>query len=216
MISKSALTISALSALSLAFSASVRAQQHVHDQGEVFISQDNNQWLVMFTLPAVNALGFEHAPETPKELTRVKQLVADIERATPILKVDEGCSLDIVEHNLADLIVEVEHTFEHNGHNEHGHKHDHDEHNHDKHDHDKHDHDEHEHEHHDHDDHEESHLDVEMSFQYTCQSPQFSIDFAVFDSASGLETLDAQWITQTGQGAQTVTPNARTLALTSQ
>ena len=60
-------------AVSLLFFSSVgfavNAQQHVHGQGELLVSQEGSMLHLQLVLPAADALGFEHEPETTEQLS---------------------------------------------------------------------------------------------------------------------------------------------------
>ena len=58
---------------------------------------------------------------------------------------------------------------------------------------------------HDHGDKKESHGNVELSFEYRCQSTIESITFPILETYQSLSSLSVEWITESGQGAQNIT-----------
>jgi hypothetical protein len=102
---------------------------------------------------------------------------------------------------------------EHKHDDDHGHDHDEHKHDHDKHEH---DHDEHEHDHdkhkHDHDEHEHSdeekhnHSDVEILVEMTCSASFNALDVPLFSSFPSVQSLEALWATDGGQGQTELSP----------
>jgi len=89
----------------------VNAQQHVHGQGELLVSQEGNMLHLQLVLPAADALGFEHEPETTEQLNSQNLLAERFTLNTNVIDVEGKCEL-----------VNVEHTLEtHDDHHESGH-----------------------------------------------------------------------------------------------
>lgn len=108
---------------SAAFSLSAQAQAHVHGQGEMFISQEGNQWSVQLEIPAGDALGFEHSPETEEQQQAVSELAKKLEDNANILVLNGDCSLDKMNHNLNAQEEEHHHDHEHEHEGEHEEEH---------------------------------------------------------------------------------------------
>jgi len=79
------------------------ADTHVHGQGEMLISQENNRWQILLTLPAADMLGFEHSPETEAERKALEKVAERLENNSQILALNGRCSVTKVNHNLENL-----------------------------------------------------------------------------------------------------------------
>lgn len=96
---KSCLQLTLLFLLSTGFS--VVAQQHIHGQGQLLISQDEKQWHVQLSLPVADALGFEHEPETEEQQSALNLLARRLEQNAEIVELNGQCALTKAEHSLA-------------------------------------------------------------------------------------------------------------------
>ncbi|MDM7860433.1 DUF2796 domain-containing protein [Alteromonas sp. ASW11-36] len=184
--------------LCLLGSATAIAQQpHVHGAGKLFVGQENQTWELMFEIPAANAIGFEHLPTSDAETARIKTYINAVENNKALVIAEAGCRLRGAEHAIDEVFLSA--VDEH-------HEHDHD---HDKHAH----HHQDKHEHHDHDGHEHhgEHYSVEFTLTFTCENATNEFVINVFDGAFGLNELNTEWFTESGQGATTLTPASRTL-----
>ena len=101
------------------------SEVHVHDEGQVFISQEGSEWQVQFNIPALNAFGFEYEPSNAKERAAIANFAEIIENSESAVLLDGRCTVLNLEHNFA-----TEH--EHHDAHKHDDKHDH----HDQHKHD--------------------------------------------------------------------------------
>jgi len=177
------------------------SEVHVHDEGQVFISQEGSEWQVQFNIPALNAFGFEYEPSNAKEKAAIANFAEIIENSESAVVLDGRCTVSNLEHNFA---TEHEHHAENAHHDEH--KHDDEHEHHDAHNHnDKHDH----HDQHKHDDghnHEEhgTHSNAEFTYHFKCASDVRTIDVRLFSTAKNLKVLEAMWITESGQGAKSL------------
>ncbi|MCK7460175.1 ZrgA family zinc uptake protein [Idiomarina aminovorans] len=79
------------------------ANAHVHGQGQIFISQEENRWQISLTLPAADMLGFEHTPETDAERGALKKVAERLENNSQIVELSGRCSVTKVKHNLENL-----------------------------------------------------------------------------------------------------------------
>ncbi|MBQ4829169.1 DUF2796 domain-containing protein [Alteromonas sp. MMG017] len=218
-------------AVSLLFFSSlgfaVNAQQHVHGQGELLVSQEGNMLHLQLVLPAADALGFEHEPETTEQLNSQNLLAERFTYNTNVIDVEGQCELVNVEHTLE---AHDDHHEMHKQHDE-GHDEDHDE-DHDK-GHDDHhesgheeahnedhesehashkEHDEHD-EHAGHEEHEEeNHQNIEVEYQFHCDDVVSGITVALFESMPSLSAIQAQWITERGQGLSALSAGKPTLS----
>tara|TARA_B100001063_G_C16652434_1_gene496689 strand:+ start:299 stop:910 length:612 start_codon:yes stop_codon:yes gene_type:complete len=196
-------------AVSLLFFSSlgfaVNAQQHVHGQGELLVSQEGNMLHLQLVLPAADALGFEHEPETAEQLNSQNLLAERFTLNTNVIDVEGKCEL-----------VSVEHTLEAHDHNhEGGHKSGHEESHEDAHESEHASHKEHD-EYAGHDDHEEhdeeNHQNIEVEYQFHCDDAVSGITVALFESMPSLSAIQAQWITERGQGLSALSAGKPTLS----
>ncbi|MFC3121247.1 ZrgA family zinc uptake protein [Agaribacter flavus] len=186
--------------LAIASTHVVLAQEHVHGQGQLQIAQEGSHWHVHLSLPAADALGFEHEAETKAQKSKVKKIAHRLARNQDVLSLNGDCRLVSSEHSLENT---QDHS-EDNAHKHH-HAHKHDEgHGHDK-EHDKHD--------SDHDNHHEEHNDVEVEYRFTCDSPVSEIALGVFESMPSLSAVKLEWITESGQGSSELTKAKPTASL---
>ncbi|AMJ88471.1 hypothetical protein AVL56_18830 [Alteromonas stellipolaris] len=176
----------------------VNAQQHVHGQGELLVSQEGNMLHLQLVLPAADALGFEHEPETTEQLNSQNLLAERFTLNTNVIDVEGKCEL-----------VNVEHTLEtHDDHHESGHDEAHNEAHEGEHASHK-EHDEHE----DHEEHEEeNHQNIEVEYQFHCDDVVSGITVALFESMPSLSAIQAQWITERGQGLSELSAGKPTLS----
>lgn len=102
---------------------SLSTQAHVHGQGEMFISQEGSQWSVQLEIPAGDALGFEHSPETEAQQQAVSELTKKLEDSANVLVLNGDCSLEKMNHNLNIQEEEHHHDHEHEHEGEHEEEH---------------------------------------------------------------------------------------------
>lgn len=174
-------TLQTLSLAAALFAApGALAQAHVHDQGEILIMQQGSMWNIQFIIPAVNAFGFEHAPETKAQYQAMQSFVDTIKKADNVLFLNSSCELLEMKENLSDNYLKKPagkhhgHDKGHGHHKEHGRK-----------------------AHHDH-----GHLDVKLEYTFNCMSRLSDLKVNIFNQLKGLHGFSAQWITNHGQGAQ--------------
>lgn len=195
------------------------AQKHVHGQGQLLIAQEGEQWQFEFILPAADILGFEHSPETQAQKEKLLYVINKVENVEQILRFPPHCTVISANHSL-DQFANEKNSHQDNHTNEKEHHHDHVNKNTDGHKHahtksDAHKH-EHKHEHnhgqsHEHDAHNDSHADVSLVYSVRCNRTLDSLQIPLLSWSTSLESLSAQWITNTQQGAKDLTASAYTL-----
>jgi len=151
----------------------VQAQQHVHGQGELYIALEGKTVHVHLVVAAADVLGFEHEPETSAQKARLHQLANKLETNADVVELDGRCALVSVEHSLEmheKPLGDTHHAPKHEEHEEFGH----------------------------HD--EQGHQDIEVEYQFSCEGKVSGISVALFDSMPSLSAIQAQWITESGQG----------------
>lgn len=88
------------------------AQTHVHDEGQVLIGQEQNNWLVQISIPAVNVFGFEHAPETDDEQQAVMTFKSHVNEGR-MLSVTDNCNIASVEDETNTQHLGQNHSHDH-------------------------------------------------------------------------------------------------------
>lgn len=222
-LSKVLSTLILASASAMAMSQTSSLDAHVHGEAELMIAIENSNIEMQFVSPAANIYGFEHEPSTDEQLDAVAR-AEDVFSHTDELFVFEGanCGLSEVELDLpyVELVAAASHDEHEEHHEEHGHDEHHEEHAHEEHEHDDHHnkhasedhHDEHEH-HHEHDEH-ETHSEISVALAYECDSSEVqAIQAAFLAEFPAIESLDVQWISDSGQGATELTAESTSIDL---
>ena len=199
----------------------IAADKHVHGEAELFIAIEGKQILIEFESPADNILGFEHAPKTKKQRELLESSLDKLKSHRALISVSGAACEQVatdVESPFADH--DEDHHQEHN-HDEHKHEEHHGEHKHDEH-HDEHDEQHHKEQHahhdhhdeHDHGDHkDDGHSDFHASYKLVCDknvAETLTATINAFETFSGFEKIQVNWVTPDKQGASTATP-AKTL-----
>ncbi len=167
---------------------------HEHGHGVLEVVTEGAELVIALRIPAVNAVGFEHAPSTEQQHRRIEEKIARF-RLGERLFVASGaadCRLVSADAELAGMPVE------------HGEAHDDGEHEKDAHSseaHDKHA--------------KETHFELHAEYRFRCASPARleAIEVGVFDVLDGVEEIEARVVTETFQGAADLTARSATLKL---
>lgn len=196
-----------------------QARAHTHGVGEALVAIEGNEFFVQISGPAANYITSDGAG-------------LSVEEGKPFKFADDGfpfAASDVVSFATSakceteTLMVERESlsggedhdAHEHEDHDSHDHE-DHDEHDHDEHheDHDEHDHDAHheDHDEHDHDDHDHAedhsgHSNILLTYEAHCESVDKikAVDFKIFETWAGFETLETTFLTDDGSTATKLT-----------
>jgi len=168
---------------------------HEHGVASMNLAIDGNQVMIELDSPAVNLLGFEHAASQPDDIAKVAAVKTQLQQADQMFELPSAadCSLTSVDLD-SPLFAANEHEHEHE---EQAHESDHD-------------HDDAEHEHEEHEEHEHQHADIEASYSFTCRQPEqlTSLQLPLFKTYPGLQRLNVQAITASGQmGAELTAEN---------
>ncbi|MDF1628865.1 MAG: DUF2796 domain-containing protein [Alcanivoracaceae bacterium] len=106
--------------LSLLFIAPLLQAQgtHVHGQGELLVSSQEGQLSVLLTLPAMDVLGFEHAPSSAAQQTAIKDAAEKFKAPLKIVMPDDeaGCIVQSATVESALLSAAEKHQQHHHGH----------------------------------------------------------------------------------------------------
>lgn len=159
-------------------------QAHVHGAANLFIVQEETELEITLETPAMNLLGFEHAPSTAEQHQQVAEVAALLTSAQQLFGFSEAqCQLLEADVEMPAMMDEHEHEETHSGH-QHGHQHS-----------------------------AHSDVEVEYRFKCLQPQRLKVIEVKLFSSFARLETLDAQWIIAGQQGATTLSPSAARIEL---
>lgn len=195
--SKRALPVAALMLAATLVNPSAHAetqQAHVHGLATLHVAVEGKTLHIELESPAANMVGFEHLPATGEDRKRVHD-AADLLRDGGKLFVPAAtawCALQSAE--VESALMDENHHGEHEGEERH---------------------DDHEGEgEDDHDEHEgETHSEFHASYRFHCEKPSAltHLDVTLFNSFPATEALNAQFATDSGQGAATLRPGATRL-----
>ncbi|MDG4562427.1 MAG: DUF2796 domain-containing protein [Candidatus Competibacter sp.] len=185
------LSLHIATALTLTSTVLFAAPPHVHGVGTLQLVLEENSLSVELRLPAINVVGFEHAPNDAQQKAAVQNAVALLKDSGQVLILPDKAQCKI------ESAVVTSELLDHEGHDG---AHD-DDHAHDSgHDHDDHDeaHDD------DHDGHDHAHADFDVSYGFDCRHPTAlkQITLRLFQQLPRLERLDVDMVTTTGQTRQ--------------
>ncbi len=183
-----------LASLCLALASSLTSAQHsahVHGVAELMVAIEGNALELMLTSPAMGIVGFEHAAVTDEQLVAVQQARQQLLDPDALFAfVGTSCELSEGNVNLAALASASDKKTHHQ----------HDEHH------------DHENEHHGGD---ETHSDVEAHYRYDCENGDKleAITIGGERLPFGLESINAMWVSNRGQGSSVLKTGAQVLRL---
>lgn len=189
---------------------------HVHGVSILNIAVEGNQMVAEFISPAVNIVGFEHAPENDEQRQAVQQAAADLERGGDWLALPEAANCRLAETGVeSELLAEgsAGHEDAHDDEDDHAHA---DEHGHDEEDHG----DEEGHGHDDEAAHEhedgETHSEFHVSYEFTCgdASKIETVEVRLFEKFPGIEEIEFQAVSTAGQFGGELVPDDNVVRLT--
>ncbi|MDZ7828904.1 MAG: DUF2796 domain-containing protein [Halofilum sp. (in: g-proteobacteria)] len=172
---------------------------HVHGVMEMDVAALGEELEIALRSPAMNIVGFEHAPRTDEQHARLDNAVAGLRDGAALFDfANAGCALREVE-------VHHEHEADGHGHDEHA-DHEHEEHEHED------DHagqeDEHEHE----AGHEDAtHSEIRAHYDFACEGAVTRLTTTLFERFPRTESIRVQFLTDDAQGAQTLTADSPVL-----
>ena len=201
---------------------------HVHGLSEMTIAIEGKTLEIEITSPANNLVGFEHKATTETDIAAVENALSILKQHDSIISFtqESACTLQRLDIDSSSLLDSHHASNEEHGHHDNAH---HDNKHHDGHEHneshvsghsEKHDHeheddhgskhnDEHEHNHEhkgDHSDEHSSHSEIVAHYHYQCNNTGAlsEITINLFDMFSGIEKIQALWVTETKQGSTTL------------
>lgn len=168
---------------------------HVHGTSDLTIAIEGKDIEIEFESPAMNLVGFEHKANSEKDKAIVQKTVVILNKHDSVFSLSGGsCKLVDSSVNVSSLLDAHE---KHSDHDEHGHK--------NEHEHDKHEHDEHSDP--------KSHSEISASYHFQCDDLDklSSMDVELFKGFSGIHKIKAMWLSETKQGAVTLTSKNKTI-----
>lgn len=156
---------------------------HVHGVGELNVVVENTRLQIELDGPAVNLLGFEHAPNTREQRETLRRTLARLKQGAELYVMPASAACRQVDVNVHTALDEHERP-----HGDDTHHSDHDE--------------DHSHEH-------GEHTDIEAMWHFTCTQPEAldSIRIRLFDAFPMMQRLQVQFITPDHQGGIELTPS---------
>lgn len=149
---------------------------HEHGHGLLSVAVDGNDLVIELEIPAMNVVGFEHAPETDEQRHAVEEAVGTFQRGNTLFVPAEGaaCSIEHIDVALAGM--------SHDKHQGEGEGHDHGEKNEPEND---------------------GHSELHGEYHFRCAEPGALHSLAVhlFEHLKGMEELEVQIVTPTQQFA---------------
>lgn len=195
----------------LAWSQASSLDAHVHGEAELTIAFEGQRIEMQLVSPAANIFGFEHAPKNDEQNEQVHRAETILESADTLFQFS-GSDCKNTSQALEIPFSHEEASHEEHANEEHGHdeKHSDEEHGHndevaEAHDDDS---DDHGHDDHEHEEDHETHTQVVANYVFECDSAGLTqIQASFLEQFPAIESLDAQWITETKQGAAELSAN---------
>lgn len=175
------------------------AESHVHGGAVLSIVTENNKIAIEFETPLYNLLGFEYAPQTPSEKTRVTDVEEILSVPQNLIRFNKlaQCTFQAPTSEIELFEDHADQEDHHESHEDEDEHHDDDEH---------------------HDEHKEagSHKDVILSYRLTCQNIDKlqSVRVEFFDVFSNFTELELVYLGPTKQMSADLTPSRPSVDLT--
>ena len=195
---------------------------HEHGHGALDIALEGEELVAELRIPAVNVVGFEHAPRDDAEREAVHEAVVRFANAAAVLvpAADAECELEDAEVEIAGTDRDGNWRVGARGEVEEGHEgEDHDSDAHGKHEEEEHEEEEehakHEEEEHDGDAGAEAHSELHATYRFHCHAPErlARIDVRVFELLHDAEEIGVRVVTATAQAAMDLHPGETVVEL---
>ena len=185
---------------------------HEHGHGTLDIVVEGEDLVVELRIPAVNVVGFEHAPRNDSERDAVRQALVPFRDAASVLvpSAEAKCEIEKVEAGIAGWDQEE------NGHRDAEEQHEDERRGHEAEEHDAHAHEEHE-------EHEElasesdaeAHSELHAAYHFRCHAPErlTRIDLRLFDHLKDAEEINVRAVTAAAQMARELHPGEAVVEL---
>ncbi len=194
-------------------------EAHEHGHGTLDIVLEGEELLIELRIPAVNVVGFEHAPRDEAEREAVRKALVPFGDAESVLAIpaEAECESEEAVAEIWSMAGEDDHEGDGHGDGE-GHGHEDDAHKADEHGKDEHGKDEHDEDEHDEDDADsgaEEHSELHATYRFHCHEPGKldRIDLRAFEHLHGAEEIDVRIVTPTAQLATEVHPGETVIEL---
>jgi hypothetical protein len=162
------------------------AGPHVHGIGALNLAVDGTEVFIELHSPAADVFGFEHAPRTAEQREQVAAAMDRLADGAALFRVpaEAGCELREAVP-VSPFADEPDHAHDHGRH------------------------------HHEDHGHEglEAHTDVSATYGFACAAAPAWIEVGLFETFPGMQRLDVQLITVSGQGKAVLEPGASRLDL---
>ena len=162
---------------------------HEHGRGTLDIAVEGEELVVEFRIPAVNVVGFEHAPRDDAEREAVRRALAPFQDAASLLvpSIEAECELETLHAGLWSMDLEEAGEGEAHGHEEHEHG-------------------EHEHEEEEHAD--EAHSELRATYHFHCHAPEelSVMEVRAFEHLLDADEIDVRVVTPGTQRAMELHP----------
>lgn len=158
---------------------------HEHGVGQLNVALEREELHIELISPAMNIVGFEHAPKNPEQEQVVQRASKTLQDGSNVFSLPSAAQCQLAKAEVeTDISGEDHHENEHRG-EEHTHQ------------------DDAEHE-------EEVHSEFHVSYAFRCANPDAltHIDVNLFTLFSGTEELEAQLITEGGQTSANLTASS--------
>ena len=183
---------------------------HEHGHGTLDVAVEGEELVVEFRIPAVNVVGFEHAPRDDAEREAVRQALAPFKDAASVLvpSPDAMCEVEAVEAGLSSMEEEAHHEHDESREDEGGEEHEHEGHEHEE--------DQHEKDAHDEEHDAEAHSELHAAYHFHCHAPERldRIEVRVFEHLHDAEEIEARVVTPAVQTAMELHPGEAVVELT--
>ena len=213
-----ALSVAAVLLASTAFAASEGGHRehdaHEHGHGTLDVVAEGEELVVEFRIPAVNVVGFEHAPRDDAEREAVRQALVPFKDAASVLvpSPEAMCEVETIEAALSSMEHEAHHEHDEShegegreGGEDEGHEHEGDDHGHDGDD----------HEEHGTDAGADAHSELHAAYRFHCHAPERldRIEVRVFEHLHDVEEIEARVVTPAMQAATELHPGEAVVEL---
>ena len=187
-------------------------EAHEHGHGTLDIVVEGEELVIELRIPAVNVVGFEHAPKDDAEREAVRQALVPFGNATSlfVLSAEADCEVEEAEAAISSMGHEDEHEGEGHGDGD-GHDHEKDEHETDEHAKDEHE----EHAEDGSDSDAEAHSELRATYHFHCHAPERlgEIDVRAFAHLRDAEEVDVRVVTPAAQLAMELHPGSTVVRL---
>lgn len=186
---KTAIACAVAAALALTTTVLLAAPPHVHGVGTLQLVLEENSLNMALHLPAINVVGFEHAPSDPQQQEAVRKAVALLKEWSQllVLPTDAQCTAGPALVTSELLPAGQPHGGKPEADDDHDHDHD----------------------------AEHGHADFDVDYRFDCRRPDLIEDVTIllFKALPKLERLDVDMVTPGGQDHQQLTPGQDSIDL---